>query len=123
MPTYAYRCARCDHEFEVVQKMADPQLKRCPACRSMQLRRVFHPVGIVLKGSGFYKTDSRTASSSGSGSSRSESKGDSKSESKTDSTTETKSASGGESKSSDAKADHKGDSKGDSKTKPDKKSK
>ncbi len=56
MPTYVYRCSRCGSEIEVFQSMSDPPLKRCRACRGA-LRRVFHPVGIVLKGSGFYKTD------------------------------------------------------------------
>lgn len=64
MPTYVYRCQKCGEEIEVVQSMSDPPLKRCKACRGA-LKRVYHPVGIVLKGSGFYKTD--YASSSGSG--------------------------------------------------------
>ncbi len=62
MPTYAYRCQRCGEEIEVFQSMSDPPLKRCRSCRGA-LRRVYHPVGIVLKGSGFYKTDNRASSS------------------------------------------------------------
>ncbi len=60
MPTYTYRCQKCGDEIEAVQSMTDPPLKRCRTCRG-KLVRTFHPVGIVLKGSGFYKTDSRSA--------------------------------------------------------------
>jgi putative FmdB family regulatory protein len=59
MPTYTYRCTKCGSEFEVVQSMSDPPLKRCRNCRGA-LRRTFHPVGIVLKGSGFHRTDYRS---------------------------------------------------------------
>jgi putative FmdB family regulatory protein len=70
MPTYTYRCNKCGEETEVFQSMSDPPLKRCKQCRGA-LRRTFHPVGIVLKGSGFHKTDYRSSkggSSSGSSS-------------------------------------------------------
>lgn len=60
MPTYTYRCQKCGDEVEAVQAMTDPPLKRCRTCRG-KLVRTFHPVGIVLKGSGFYKTDSRSS--------------------------------------------------------------
>lgn len=59
MPTYTYRCTKCGTELEIVQTMSDPPLKRCRKCRGA-LRRTFHPVGIVLKGSGFYRTDYRS---------------------------------------------------------------
>jgi putative FmdB family regulatory protein len=59
MPTYTYRCTKCGTELEVVQSMSDPPLKRCRKCRGA-LRRTFHPVGIVLKGSGFHRTDYRS---------------------------------------------------------------
>jgi putative FmdB family regulatory protein len=59
MPTYTYRCTKCGEEYEVVQSMSDPPLKRCKKCRGA-LRRTFHPVGIVLKGPGFHRTDYRT---------------------------------------------------------------
>jgi len=62
MPTYTYRCTKCGSEFEVVQSMSDPPLKRCRKCRGA-LRRTFHPVGIVLKGSGFHRTDYRSTPS------------------------------------------------------------
>ncbi len=69
MPTYQYRCTECDHEFEEFQSFTDDALTVCPACGG-RLRKVFNAVGVVFKGSGFYRTDSRTAgSSSASGSS------------------------------------------------------
>ena len=61
MPTYQYRCTKCGEELEVVQKFSDDPLEVCPACAG-QLRKVFSPVGIVFKGSGFYRTDSRNGS-------------------------------------------------------------
>src|SRR5438445_6913098 len=60
MPTYEYACKECGEHVEVVQSFKDDALTECPACRG-PLRKVFAPVGIVLKGSGFYKTDSRAA--------------------------------------------------------------
>ncbi len=70
MPTYEYRCRNCGEPLEVVQSFTDDPLTECPACGG-ELRKVFQAVGIAFKGSGFYKTDSRTAakssSSSGSG--------------------------------------------------------
>ena len=66
MPTYQYRCTECGEDLEVVQKFSDEPLTVCPACQG-SLRKVFSPVGIVFKGSGFYRTDSRNGSGSGSG--------------------------------------------------------
>lgn len=63
MPTYQYRCTECGHEFEQVQKFSDDALTHCPVCEG-RLRKVFNAVGVVFKGSGFYRTDSRTGSSS-----------------------------------------------------------
>src|SRR3954471_11280045 len=60
MPTYQYACTSCGEELEVVQKFSDDPLTVCPACAGA-LRKVFSPVGVVFKGSGFYKTDSRGA--------------------------------------------------------------
>ena len=87
MPTYQYRCTECGTDLEAVQKFTDPALTECPTCHG-SLRKVFNAVGVVFKGSGFYRTDSRPkeGASNGSGSS-----------------------SGGESKGSDAKGS---DSKG-----------
>jgi putative FmdB family regulatory protein len=58
MPTYEYACTECGHRTEVVQRISDPPLETCTVCGG-QLRKVFSPVGIVFKGSGFYRTDSR----------------------------------------------------------------
>ena len=65
MPTYEYRCKSCDHEFEVVQAFTDDALTECPECQGT-LKKVFGNVGITFKGSGFYKTDSRSAGTFGS---------------------------------------------------------
>jgi putative FmdB family regulatory protein len=61
MPTYEYACSKCGEHLEVVQSFTDDPLKKCPACGG-RLKKVFGAVGIVFKGSGFYKTDSRNAS-------------------------------------------------------------
>jgi putative FmdB family regulatory protein len=58
MPTYEYACTRCGQHVEVVQSMSDAPLTECGACGG-PLRKVFAPIGIVFKGSGFYRTDSR----------------------------------------------------------------
>ncbi len=60
MPTYGYLCPQCQTEFEVLQRMTDDPAADCPRCGSPG-RRLFFPTGIVFKGSGFYKTDSRRA--------------------------------------------------------------
>ena len=91
MPTYEYACRSCGQHLEVVQSFKDDPLKECPNCEG-ELRKVFSPIGIAFKGSGFYRNDSRGSSSS----TRSDSSSDSKS-----GTSETKS----ESKSSDSKSD------------------
>jgi putative FmdB family regulatory protein len=68
LPTYEYACTECGHRLEAVQRFTDEPLTECPECGSA-LRKVYGAVGIVLKGSGFYKNDSRAAASSnGSGS-------------------------------------------------------
>ena len=61
MPTYEYKCRDCGHQLEVVQSFTDDTLTKCPSCRKKALRKVFSPVGIAFKGSGFYKTDSRSS--------------------------------------------------------------
>jgi len=58
VPTYQYTCTECGEPLETVQKFSDEPLTVCPACGG-RLRKVFSPVGIVFKGSGFYRTDSR----------------------------------------------------------------
>ncbi|MFT4298724.1 MAG: zinc ribbon domain-containing protein [Aeromicrobium sp.] len=63
MPTYQYQCIECGEALEVQQSFSDEALTECPACRG-RLRKVFNAVGVVFKGSGFYRTDSRSSSSS-----------------------------------------------------------
>lgn len=63
MPTYAYTCTVCGHSFDVHQSFDDSPLTVCPEC-SGRLRKVFSPVGVVFKGSGFYRTDARSSSKS-----------------------------------------------------------
>ena len=59
MPTYEYLCSECEHAFEAVQSFTDPAIQVCPKCDG-QVRKVYNNVGVVFKGSGFYKTDSRS---------------------------------------------------------------
>ena len=94
MPTYEYRCKDCGQHLEVVQAFTDDALTECPACKG-ELRKVFGNIGITFKGSGFYKTDSRSK----------------KTATKTDSTSETKT----DAASSDAKSDSKSETKSDTK--------
>lgn len=68
MPTYDYQCRQCGHTIEVIHSMQESGPERCERCGG-ELRRVFFPAGIIFKGSGFYKTDSRSAGSSSSTSS------------------------------------------------------
>lgn len=63
MPTYSYACTECDNRFDIVQSFSDDSLTVCPQC-SGKLRKLFNTVGIVFKGSGFYRNDSRGSSSS-----------------------------------------------------------
>ena len=62
MPTYQYQC-EADHEFEVVQSFSDKAIESCPEC-GKKVRKIYSNVGVVFKGSGFYKTDSQKKSSS-----------------------------------------------------------
>jgi len=110
VPTYQYACTACDHRFEAVQSFTDASLTDCPAC-SGPLRKVFSSVGIVFKGSGFYRTDSRSggggvsaqSDSSKSDSSKSDS-GTSSSNGSKDSSSSSSSSSSGSSGSSSAPA-------------------
>ena len=63
MPTYAYACTACDHRFEIFQSFSEDSLSQCPQCDG-RLRKLFNAVGVVFKGGGFYRTDSRSGSSS-----------------------------------------------------------
>lgn len=89
MPTYQYACKECDHRFEAVQSFSDASLTECPECTG-PLRKLYGAVGVIFKGSGFYRTDSRSESKSSSSSTKSNSDSgsaskDSKSETKTES--------------------------------------
>ncbi|MFI9386282.1 FmdB family zinc ribbon protein [Kutzneria sp. NPDC052558] len=86
MPTYQYACTACGHRFEAVQSFSDNALTECPEC-SGKLRKLFGSVGVVFKGSGFYRTDSRNGStaSSPAAASSSDTKSESKSETKSES--------------------------------------
>ena len=88
MPTYQYACTACGEQLEAVQSFTDAALTECPVCGGA-LRKVFSAVGVVFKGSGFYKTDSRKGTSEGG--------------SKTETAAKTDSAPKTETKSSDSK--------------------
>ncbi len=62
MPIYTYRCENCGVQFDQTQKFSDPPLSKCPECGKKTLQKVYQPVGIVFKGSGFYATDHRSPS-------------------------------------------------------------
>ena len=98
MPTYQYACTECGHAFDQFQSCSDDALSACPECQG-RLRKVFNAVGVVFKGSGFYRNDSRDKKPSALSS---DSKSDSKSETKSDSGT-----------SSDTKSETKSDKKSD----------
>ncbi len=98
MPIYTYRCENCGVQFDRQQKFSDAPLTRCPECSKKSLRKVFQPVGIVFKGSGFYATDHRSPSGAsrppaGSKSGESESKSSSSSESSSSSSSSSESSS------------------------------
>jgi putative FmdB family regulatory protein len=63
VPTYSYACTECDNRFDAVQALTDDALTSCPQC-SGRLRKLFNSVGVVFKGSGFYRNDSRDSSKS-----------------------------------------------------------
>ena len=104
MPTYEYKCRDCGHQLEVVQSFTEDALTKCPSCRKKALRKVFSPVGIAFKGSGFYKTDSRSSNgksaSSTNGSSSEKSDKADKASSSSDTTTSSNSSSDSSSSSS-----------------------
>jgi putative FmdB family regulatory protein len=64
MPTYQYACRSCGHRFDAVQGFDEASLTTCPACHREELRKLFGNVGVVFKGSGFYRTDSRNSKTS-----------------------------------------------------------
>ena len=95
MPTYQYACTECEHAFDQVQSFTDDTLTSCPECTG-RLRKVFNAVGVVFKGSGFYRNDSRgkdkSSESSGSSDTKRDTKAESKSETKSEKKAETKSS-------------------------------
>ncbi len=110
MPTYVYACNSCDAQFEQFQSFKDEPVRTCPACAGA-VRRVFQPVGIVFKGSGWYITDSRKSSEarvpsseSSAKSDKSDAKNETKSDTKSTATSETKSDTKSETKSEKASA-------------------
>jgi putative FmdB family regulatory protein len=113
LPTYEYACTACGHRLEAVQRFSDDPLEECPECGGA-LRKVYAPVGIVLKGSGFYKTDSRAAS--GNGSSKKASETTSGESSGSESSAKESSSGGGESagsKDGQGKGEGKGKGEGE----------
>ena len=100
MPTYDYHCAKCGEDIEVWQSFSEAPLAKHEGCGG-KLTKVLSPVGIVLKGSGFYKTDSRNSSkkSSSTSTSSSESKSESKSESSASASSSSESSSSTKSES------------------------
>ena len=84
MPTYVYECSKCCDEFELYQSFSDDPLKKHPGCGG-KVAKVFQPVGIVLKGSGFYKNDSRSGGKKSKGADATKVDSGAKTESKSDS--------------------------------------
>ncbi|TDB91067.1 FmdB family zinc ribbon protein [Actinomadura sp. 7K534] len=111
MPTYQYVCTECGEPLEIVQKFSDDALTECPAC-SGRLRKVFSAAGIIFKGSGFYRTDSRGSgksstvggSANGSSANGSSSSGESGSGSGSAKSDTSSSSSGSDSSSSSSKS-------------------
>ncbi|MBW3537538.1 MAG: FmdB family transcriptional regulator [Actinobacteria bacterium] len=106
MPTYEYKCRACGHRFEAVQPFSAEPLKECRECGG-ELGKVFGSIGITFKGSGFYRTDSRSGatakSENGKDKAKTDTKSESSSESKSDSKAESKSESNSGSKSDSSK--------------------
>lgn len=98
MPTYQYACTACEHRFEAVQSFSDSSLTECPEC-SGKLRKLFGAVGVVFKGSGFYRTDSRSGPAKSTSSATTTSSPDTKATS-----SDSKSSSSDKKSSSDSKA-------------------
>ncbi|HPX35560.1 MAG TPA: zinc ribbon domain-containing protein [Mycobacterium sp.] len=102
MPTYSYACTECDNRFDAVQAFTEDALTTCPQC-SGRLRKLFNSVGVVFKGSGFYRTDNREtgkkSSSDSSVSSSSSSSGDSSSSTSSSPSSSSGSSSSGSSSS------------------------
>lgn len=100
MPTYSYACTECDNRFDKVQAFTDDALTTCDQC-SGRLRKLFNSVGVVFKGSGFYRTDSRETGKKEKSSTNGSSSSDSgSSDTKSSGSTDSKSSNSGSSSSS-----------------------
>jgi len=115
VPTYEYACAECGERLEAVQKFSDDPLTVCPACAG-RLRKVFSPVGIVFKGSGFYRTDSRASANGAKDKQPNGASSDSSSASEKSAGTDKKPADSGSGSSAEAKPQKKADSGGSAKS-------
>jgi putative FmdB family regulatory protein len=111
MPTYEYECTACGQHMEVFQRFSEDALTTCGVCGGA-LRKVFHPAGIVFKGSGFYATDSRAPAKTGSGSKKDSDGGSSSSSS--DSSSDSSSGDSSGSSTSDGGSSSKGSDAGSS---------
>lgn len=103
MPTYSYACTECDNRFDAVQAFTDDALTSCPEC-SGRLRKLFNSVGVVFKGSGFYRTDSRESGKNSGKSESSSSSSSEKSSSSSDSSSSSSSSASSSSSSSSSSA-------------------
>jgi len=101
MPIYGYRCGKCGHEFEILQKMSDAPLKTCPKCSGV-LAKIPYPAGVIYKGSGYYSTDYKGGKSSSSKSAENGAKSDSDSSGDSKPATESKPEGRSESKASES---------------------
>lgn len=102
MPTYSYACTECDNRFDMVQAFTDDSLTTCEKC-SGRLRKLFNSVGVVFKGSGFYRTDSRESTkSSTNGSAKPNSSSGTEGSSNGDKSGSSEKSSGSSDKSSDS---------------------
>lgn len=117
MPTYSYACTACEHRFDTVQKFTDSSLTDCPEC-SGRLRKLFSAVGIVFKGSGFYRTDSRSGGQPHDGQSSSNGKSESGAHGKSESNG--KSESGADKKAESRTSESRTNGKSTSDAKPSK---
>ena len=104
MPTYSYACTECDNRFDIVQGFSDDALTTCEKC-SGRLRKLFNSVGVVFKGSGFYRTDSRESAKSATNGSAATSSGTEGSSSADKSGSSEKSSSSGDKSDSTKKSD------------------
>lgn len=114
MPTYSYACTECAHRFDAVQSFSDDSLTVCPECQG-RLRKVFSAVGVVFKGNGFYRTDSRSGSSASMPAGKSDAGANGSGDSSSSSPSESSSTSGsGSSESSSSGTGSSGASSGSS---------